>query len=186
MFTSYAGIMGSAAGPGVTTISGCCDSGGSGISAYNGCLYAGSQVTMTGITDGSSNTIIVGEQSDDVRNAAGQPIRNGNFPLTSQGPHGWTMGTDNNSGTTSASRVFNCTAIRYQINQRGVATSATDGASGANWNTGANHPLSSTHGPNGANVAFADGTVRTLTASAPVTLLQALATRANSRLILES
>ncbi|HZZ78102.1 MAG TPA: DUF1559 domain-containing protein [Gemmataceae bacterium] len=177
MFSTYTGVMGSVTGTGVITVSACCDSGGSGIASTNGILYAGSAVTMVSITDGTSNTWIVGEQSDHVRDANGQIITGSYGALTSQGPHGWTMGCSNNNGASNTERVFNCTAVRYQINQRGIVSNATTGSTGVNQNAGANIPFSSSH-TGGANMLFADGTVHFASNSTALAVMQALATRA--------
>jgi prepilin-type N-terminal cleavage/methylation domain-containing protein/prepilin-type processing-associated H-X9-DG protein len=179
MFASYTGIMGTVVfAPSGTTrsITACCDAGSprSGISASNGILYQGSQVTMVGISDGTSNTWLVGEQSDHVRNSAGTVIPGSYGAITSQGPHGWTMGA--NSNTLNNERVFNCTAIRYQINQRGIVANSTRGNTGVNQNTGANIPLSSNH-TGGVNILFADGTVRFYSNATALAIMASLATR---------
>jgi prepilin-type N-terminal cleavage/methylation domain-containing protein/prepilin-type processing-associated H-X9-DG protein len=180
MFSSYTGNMGSALTTGSYTISVCCDTSGSGLGSINGVLFRGSMVTMVGITDGTSNTWIVGEQSDHVRAANGTIITGSYGALTSQGPHGWTMGANTNTiptaGSSGNERVFNCTAVRYQINQRGIVANATTGSTGVNQNTGGNIPYSSNH-TGGANFLFADGTVRFQTNSTPLVILSALATR---------
>jgi prepilin-type processing-associated H-X9-DG protein len=130
-------------------------------------------VNLLGITDGTSNTIIVGEQSDHVRNAAGQPVLAGYGAITSQGPHGWTMGNAN-----PADRMFNTTVVRWEINRRGLCTTSTDGAAnGVNENTGANTPFSSGH-TGGAMMLWGDGGVRFVTSATPLLLLQQLCTRA--------
>ncbi|HZZ78096.1 MAG TPA: H-X9-DG-CTERM domain-containing protein, partial [Gemmataceae bacterium] len=97
----------------------------------------------------------------------------------SQGPHGWTMGsnTANLQGGVTTDRSFNCTTTRYAINSIGYSNS---GSTGTNDNTGINIPYSSKH-PGGANFLFADGTVRLLsnstTVGATTSVLNALSTR---------
>jgi prepilin-type N-terminal cleavage/methylation domain-containing protein/prepilin-type processing-associated H-X9-DG protein len=182
MFTSYVGVAGSAAETTVGT-AGCCD-GGTNIIATGGMLYNASQVALTDATDGLSNTILVGEQSNHVRNAAGAPVPGAWQALTSSGPHGWAMGTGNNNATTSyGERTFNCVTVRWEINRRGLCTTGTDGASnGVNQNTGTNIPFSSGH-PGGAMFLFGDGSVRFIRDSTPLAVLQALATRAGGEVL---
>ena len=171
MYTTYTGVMGSALTTTDTVNVGCCD-GGSGLSSRNGLLFQGSKITLPGISDGSSNTWIVGEQSGHVRDAAGVPVG----VITSQGPHGWAMGCDSNTPA-NGSRVFNCTAVRYEINRIGIVSNTTSGAAtGVNNNTGQNIPFSSNH-TGGANMLAADGTVRFFTNSTPLLTLSALCTR---------
>lgn len=173
MFTTYTGISGSAADSASYA-----SSGNAGIVSGSGILYPNSQVQLTQITDGSSNTIMVGEQSSHLRDVNGNPITGGYSGITSQGPHGWTMGAngDNrvppNYQNGGDNRSFNCTTVRYQINQIGMTNVCSAGTCD---NTGTNIPLSSQH-MGGANMLFADGTVHFLQNSTPLNILQALCT----------
>jgi prepilin-type N-terminal cleavage/methylation domain-containing protein/prepilin-type processing-associated H-X9-DG protein len=180
MFTTYVGIAGSAVDP-ATGTNPCtaCSSGGAGIVSGNGILYPNSSVAITQISDGSSNTLLVGEQGNNLLDANGAPIPGGFGAITSQGPHGWTMGANGDltpPPTYMAShdnRAFNTTTIRYQINVIGMSN---DCGAGTCDNTGANIPLSSGHGQ-GANGLFADGSVKFLSNTIPVLTLQQLAAR---------
>ena len=71
-------------------------------------------------------------------------------------------------------RTFNCTTIRYSINQ--INGWADDCQTGVCFNHGANAPLRSEHG-GGTNVAFCDGTVRFLYNDTTLDVLARLATR---------
>jgi len=173
MFTSYTGIAGSTIDPGVNT-------SGYGPSGSGGVLYANSQTTFGSITDGTSNTLLVGEQSDHLRDANNVPIPGGFAAITSQGPHGWTMGAGNaNVGPAYTDRTFNCSTTRYQINQRGMSNNC---AAGTCDNTGNNIPLSSNH-TGGINALLGDGSVRFLTSTTALQTLQWLSSKAGGEVL---
>lgn len=164
MYTSYTGIAGSNL-PNAPV-----GNGGNGYTSGSGALYANSQTNMSSLTDGTSNTMFIGEQSDHLRDANNQPIPGSYGVITSQGPHGWTMGTGNSSvGTAYTDRHFNCTTLTYNINQRGLTN-----AGGTGHNTGNNIPLSSAHS-NGCVVGVADGSSRFLSQTIALVVLQRFA-----------
>ena len=183
MFSSYTGVAGATTASPTVTVTECCD-GGSGIASGSGILFVNSQVTMTGISDGTSNTLLVGEQSNHLRNAAGQPVPGNSGAITSQGPHGWTMGSNNGGVGAPNVRAFNVSTTRWQINQRGLDGGGANGSSanGTNRNAGANIPFSSGHS-GGANMLFADGSVRFMTDATTLETLQGLSTRANNEVL---
>jgi prepilin-type N-terminal cleavage/methylation domain-containing protein/prepilin-type processing-associated H-X9-DG protein len=182
MMTSYTGIAGGSSNSGTTNIApfNLFNSNGYGWNSGSGILFATSAVTLTGISDGTSNTIMVGEQSDHLRDANNVPIPGAYTAITSQGPHGWTMGTgDANVGTAYGDRTFNCTTIRYLINQRGLSD---NNGTGTGNNTGPNIPLSSNH-TGGANCLFGDGSVKMLSSGVPLTTLLPLACRDDGQVL---
>ena len=150
------------------------------LATNNGILFAGSRVTMVGITDGTSNTWLVGEDSDHLRDANGQPVTAGYTAGygTSGGLYGWTMGAQHPVGGNQAGwgdgRHFNCTSVRYALNQRGLTNSS---ANGTNNDVGTNFPLKSGHS-GGVNIAMADGSIRFYSNSLSLTAISAFATRA--------
>jgi len=161
MFTSYTGIAGSNL-PGSSFYSGTY-----GFASGDGPLYANSVAKMASLTDGTSNTFMIGEQSDHMRDANNRPIPGTYKAITSQGPHGWTMGVGNaNVGIAYLDRHFNCTTVAYTINQRGLPNSG-----GTRENTGNNIPLSSVH-PGGCIMALADGSSRFVSQTTPLLILQ--------------
>ena len=175
MFTSYVGVAGTAIDRPVNSNVGCCNGSGN-LNGGSGILHVKGQTTMVGITDGTSNTILVGEQSDHLRDANNRPIIPGTGAITSQGPHGWVMGAADYAGGPGASnneRQFNVVTTRWMINQRGLGNNA---ANGTNENSGSNIPFSSSH-TGGAQMLMGDGSVRFMRDSTTLRVLQALSTR---------
>jgi hypothetical protein len=87
------------------------------------------------------------------------------------GGNGWTSGQDG--------RNFNCTSVRYQINQYGIITApGSPSDAGMHNDGGQNFPLNSGHS-GGINVANADGSIRFVTSSISLNTISAYCTRAN-------
>jgi prepilin-type N-terminal cleavage/methylation domain-containing protein/prepilin-type processing-associated H-X9-DG protein len=173
MMSSYTGVAGSSSATDAVNT-------GYGYKSGSGILFNHGIVTMTSITDGTSNTIMVGEQSDHLRDAANAPIPGPYTAITSQGPHGWTMGSGG-SGVDPAytERSFNVTTTRWSINQRGLGDNNGNGTGN---NTGANIPFSSGH-TGGAQMLMGDGSVRFMSASTTLQTLQWMSTRAGGEVI---
>ena len=118
-----------------------------------------------GITDGSTNTILLGEQSDYLINATG-----GNIECRSDGGHGFNMGAQQRP---FEGRIFNLTVVTHRINEKDFVTVAADGGGG---NTGPNRPIQSAH-TGGANCAMGDGSVQFFSDSLELLVLFNLADR---------
>ena len=185
MYTTYVAIGGAVTDPGVKTF-------GTNIVSDSGILIyqarnATTRVRLTDVTNGTSNTIIVGEQSNHLRSAAGNIILGRNFgggqiAVTCQGPDGWIQGCRLTipTMTGSADVVYNYATIRYPINQIGM----TLNAGGCHDNVGNNIPLSSLH-TGGCNLLFGDGSVRFWTDATPVRTLYAAASRNGGQVFTE-
>jgi prepilin-type N-terminal cleavage/methylation domain-containing protein len=182
MTVSYTGIAGSVI-PGLTPAATpvynatCCNGSGN-LVTDNGILFSGSQTNFAAITDGTSNTWIIGEQSDHLRDANRQAVTGGYTAGygNSGGLYGWTMGAA--IGTTPVSgwsdgRHFNCTSVRWRINQFGFANNSTNGT---NNDVGLNFPLSSKH-PGGILVGYADGSNRFVSQTTALNVMHAMCTK---------
>lgn len=162
--TSYVGIAGACtSSTSVTdpTGQGRCVSAGSGYICGNGTLIPNVSIRIADITDGTSSTIVIAEQSDWAVNSAGAKVdvrtcyrRGAWIGANSDGTPRDSGGTDWTSGA-----YYNLTTVRYAV---GYKTQAT--GSGGNHYTGANTAIQSAH-PGGASVLRADGGISFLSES---------------------
>ena len=127
-----------------------------------GVLLYKDHVRIREITDGTSNTMMVGEQSDWCRDAYGNTMN-----CRSDCGHGFTTGARD---LTWDERTFNLTTVLHPINEK----SST--ALGVLENCGTNHPIQSAH-PGGAQVLMADGSVQFLEDETDLQILYDLANR---------
>jgi hypothetical protein len=149
---------------------------------------------LTQITDGTSNTWMVGEQSQHLLDPNKNPITVGftSGVGNSAGIYGWTMGAaigqNQNPANWGDGRCFNTTAVRYQINQIGIVPAGTNGAAAAAAaagvcnDDGMNFPLSSNHS-GGVNTLFGDATVHFAANSMATATISALATRNGNEIV---
>jgi prepilin-type N-terminal cleavage/methylation domain-containing protein len=133
------------------------------IYSAGGGLIAWDPIRFSEITDGTSNLMLVGEQSNFAKNAAGAKVTINNH-------HGFMCGTTNLSFSSFGERVFNVTTIRYAVN------SANTALTGVRNNEGTNNGLFSAH-PSGVQVLLGDGSVRFLPDNTPLLTIKRLATR---------
>jgi prepilin-type N-terminal cleavage/methylation domain-containing protein len=177
----YVGISGAANGNGFTNAperqKGCCSQSGTatGVISSGGLLTPLRPRTVTDCTDGTSNTIIVGECSGWGADLVGTPLAINGFL-------GWQAGSLSNveveAWPTTAGlyhRVLNLTTIQYPPNSnRSIANP------GVNNNMGSNNPLLSDH-PGGVQVLRADGAVSFMSQNIDLLTLRLLATRDDGR-----
>ena len=150
--------------------------GAKGWLSTGGILIPDRMVTIAEITDGTSNTIVVGEQSDWL-----SPIidPSSNMACDSKGHcpadcgHGFPMGP---SGYGGDGRIFNLTCVYHPVNYK---TTTGVGVAG---NCGPNTPIQSAHS-GVVNVAFADGSVQALPDALDMTVFRSLATRNDGQAI---
>lgn len=187
----YVGISGAVNGliPGYTESrfntpagsAGCCSGG---IAAASGVLIPGAQSpkSLASITDGTSNTIMIGETSDFLitTNGQKQDYRSGYV-------HGFIIGwhtylSPPNVGNGGDLRTFNMITLRYPINdKRKGGTGFADlpgncGSEGVCDNASTNTPLNSAHS-GGVMVGVSDGSVRLIANTTDLATVARLCTR---------
>jgi hypothetical protein len=134
-------------------------------------LVNGIPITIAQCTDGTSNTMILGEISNWAYDAAGTRRH-----IDPSWPHGWAMGSSNPNivntviATGLHERFFNLVTVRYPVGTKNYLLP------GVNDNHGVNNPLTSAH-PGGAQIALTDGSVRFLPDTTDLQTLKALADR---------
>lgn len=151
-----------------------------GYASDNGMLPCNASVKIGEVRDGTTRTIMLGEQSGPIVDAAGN-----RYDVRKSNLYGAWMGCAakeqvSKPGTlTSSSDNFNSVVIRYSINSKSFGADstgyrATIGGGGNNYTT--NQPLTSAH-PGGAYVARADGGVKFLAEGIDIGVLKSLANR---------
>jgi len=173
--TNYVGLAGATNDPANRL-----GTGGGGILAGGGILFPNSNVKLVAIKDGTSNTLMVGEQGDFIYSPNGT-ANDWRACLPHSAFMGYNQAGQPPSGAGGDNRSFNVTTVRYGLNWiKGPNNTGgwndDPAGTGVGWNSGINSPLNSTHS-GGMNGLFGDGTVRFITNSIALTSLQAIATR---------
>ena len=148
--------------------------GGYGSVGFNGVLFVNSKIHAASIIDGTSCTMMIGEQTDWAVDGSG---RRNTCRSSNVGASLWTGScwTDQTLGH-GRDMVTNTTTITTPIGTR-VCTAALQDWAGEYGSNGNNSPLRSPHNDLGTNTLFADGSVRYLQAGTDLTLTKRLAAR---------
>lgn len=174
----YVGIAGALTGDGFVNKPleqrACCNCCGgtnaNGAVSGSGTMVMNEGIKFARITDGTANTLLLGEQGD-----FGYDSTTGAKNIWLNGTHGFLMGTSQSgfvrSGTGRVERQFNLTTINYPPNGQDVTLAGV----GTN-NYGPNMGIFSAH-PGGCQVALADGSARFISETIEMYTLRLLATR---------
>lgn len=182
-FAHYAGVSG-AIDPTSFTETRIYDDGVLGLISGGGMMIANRGMNLRDCTDGSSNTMHLGEMSGRLKRLDGTF----SWVAPSGTVHGWLMGTRNqgvvpnlNPGNTAQGdeRCFNMVSIRYSPNQEPFANQLFPGMGS---NQGANNPLNSMH-TGGVQILLSDGSVRFISQNIHLETLKQLATRDDGRVV---
>jgi len=137
-------------------------------------LDNGHVVRMRDVTDGTSNTMMVAEQSDWCRDASGA-----DWDCRADNDHGFSMGPSttyaNKHGTLS--RIFNVTIVMHRLNDKFYENIGVP-------RDGPNTPIQSIHS-GGAHVGLVDGSVRFLSEGIDIQTLYNLANRSDGNPLTE-
>ncbi len=176
----YVGVAGaSTSSTSVTdpTGRGRCTTGNNGYSCANGMLTPNRSVSIDEATDGTTFTIIAGEQSGWLRNGSGDLV-----DYRSSSRHGAWMGCGQTGAPgygpaawTGDNRHFNLTTVRYAIGHRTVGTGISE-------NNGTNNPIQSIH-RGGAFVLRVDGGTKFLSEGTSQEVVRYLAIRDDKQII---
>lgn len=158
--TNYAGITGATNHS--TAVAKLPAGGAVGTITYGGVLPRNKAIRFRDITDGTSTTVCIGEQSD----WCVDPMTGVSSDCRSDCGHGFTMGPGNDGWD----RDFNLSNVMHKINEK---SSTAFGVAG---NCGPNRAIQSIH-TGGAHVLLADGTVRFLNQSLDIQVWYNLANR---------
>ena len=167
-----------------------CAASGQGFMCANGVLFPNGVTSIDDVRDGTTFTMMVGEQSGWLRNgttlvdgrssaAYGAFMGTGTPGMPTSTDAGW-------SGTASTTRAFNVTTVRYSVGYRTVSTTNTNGVNGeATGGSGygrSNSPIQSIH-RGGAFVLRVDGGTKFLSEGTDFLVLRYLAIRDDKQII---
>ncbi len=185
---SYPGISGAVEGTAGYTPSrqgiccSCCTNGqnalglNQGFASWSGMLVPNVCIKIGECTDGTSNTMILGESSDWLIDVNGvKQDGSGSWQ------HGFAMGTSHGTvrtaiGGATTERFFNITSVRYAIGSKNYELA------GVGLNHGSNNPLISAH-TGGVMSAMTDGSVRFMANSTDLATLKYMCDRDDGNVI---
>lgn len=172
MQSQYVPIAGASIDPGHTPAR--LYPGGYGTVAWNGIMFINSRTRIADVIDGTSNTLMMGEQTDWAIDGKGnQNTCRASGVGQSQWEGDWWT---NQTISHGFSHCYNTNTIMVPVGTTIclIADQSYAGDNGSHWT---NSPLRSTHGNGGSNLLFGDGSVRYYATGADLTLLQTLAIR---------
>jgi len=188
LLASYVAISGAASGN--TFVEPRCNNAQSGgRMCSGGMLIPNGSLNLSAATDGTSNVLVVGEQSNWLMPLAGRLVLDPGYPdgwmegyhhIYVPGPgQSWTVPAT--PANYSFAEIYNITTINWPINTKVCPTGTTGcpviyGTGGINHNHGANIPLNSPH-PGGCMGVLMDGSVRFLAETMDMFTLRKVATR---------
>jgi prepilin-type N-terminal cleavage/methylation domain-containing protein/prepilin-type processing-associated H-X9-DG protein len=157
-----------------------------GFLASNGVIFPGSKVRITDVTDGTSHTLLVGEQSDWGSDPGVCPNASptSRYDLRTSVTYGIWAGSEQYVPPTQAARAYcgyssgSMVTLRWPVGTK-ARSGYNDGM--AYWG-GWNKPIQSVH-PGGANVLCCDGSVHFLSDATPWPVLRALAVRDDGQVV---
>ena len=166
----YFGISGAENSPnGVWASSTRNDGGGTkGICTQDGMLLANDTLNLSACTDGTANTLILGE----IANFIYDQTKINRADRRPGATWGWMMGTNNGSTRQNVDAVASTNTIRYAPNSFSLNLSGVNNGE----NDRRNVPLTSAH-PGGVQVAQVDGSVRLIVDSIDMNTLTFLCVR---------
>lgn len=135
-----------------------------------GALVMLEKVSIRDVSDGTTNTMLVAEQSGWCIDAQGNKT-----DCRSDCFHGFPMGPGNDGWD----RTFNVTCVLHRINEKSMSALGVDG------NCGPNRPIHSAH-PGGAQVVMADGSARFMQDDTQIQVLYDLANRDDGHVLSDS
>ncbi|EAQ82815.1 DUF1559 domain-containing protein [Blastopirellula marina] len=132
-----------------------CVSASTGYLCSNGALIPNESLRLAQISDGTTNTVIIAEQSNWTVNSSGQKIDQRNSSRRGAWIGANTVGYPGDAAGTSWSSgaIYNVSTIRYGVGFRTLSS-----GTGGNHQTGGNTPIHSAH-PGGAMVVRCDAGV---------------------------
>jgi len=153
----------------------------SGISARNGVLHYTARVTLGGIPDGTSNTLLVSEVSDYIYwKTEHQSLRCDWRPGLYMGFAAGLWEPDHQGN--SILRTFNTTSLRYKINMTITGSSISSKTGLWELNGANNTSLRSAH-PGGVNALCADGSIHSLSETISDAVLARLGARQDGEIV---
>jgi prepilin-type N-terminal cleavage/methylation domain-containing protein/prepilin-type processing-associated H-X9-DG protein len=176
-YAHYIGISGAVSDPanGFTETrvkTGTCCEGSNNIIAGGGMLVPAVVINIAMVTDGLTNCMMIGEQSQFLFQTDGTKVNVSRWGWIDGGNDSFgNVPVESSSFNVYPGRIPSLNTVRYSPNY-----GTYDAANGIGWNFGSNNPLNSAH-TGGVHVLMGDGSVRFLSENLNLATLKRLATR---------